>query len=810
LALWSLVLLASGAASGTAHANDTPISVALSTNRGCGSGAVFQVGDATSFDFAVGQEAMVTLRLQRPDGVLDLLANYSARPGYIYRVSGAVGNPTGQRTLMLYASADHASGQAACTYSVTGQQSDTDIGVTLTTDRGCGDNAVYHSGEAVNITYSTDRNALVLLKVEGPNGTRTIKENVAANAGQSYPITLTAGAVGNYKLVMDAGADGRSGHIECAFKVDSPPQLNATLTTDRGCGTDTVYHTGEAVNISFSTDESAFVVLKLVGPNGPETLKDNFVTTAGVLHPVTVTAGVVGNYTLVMDAAVEDRSVHVECTFRVDVASIGVTLTTDRGCGDDVVFHSGEPVNINYSVDRNSFVLLKLVGPNGTQTLKDNVAANAGQSYPVSLTAGRLGNYQLVLDAGADGRTSHIECNFRVEQATQIGVTLTTNQGCGSNAVFRSGDSVNITYSTDRNAFVLLKLVGPNGTQTLKENVVANAGQSYPVTVTAGAVGNYTLVMDAGADGLSGHIECAFSVGQATQIGVALTTNQGCGSNAVFRSGDSVNITYSTDRNAFVLLKLVGPNGTQTLKDNVAANAGQSYAVSLTAGAVGNYTLVMDAGADRLSGHIECAFRVEQATQIGVTLTTNQGCGSDAVFRSGDPVNFTFSTDRTAFVVLKLMGPNGTQTLRENIVANAGQTYPGTVTAGAVGNYTLVMDAGADGKSAHIECTFRVDAAVAQIGVDVATNKGCGADAVFQPFEAMYFDFRVSQSSLVRFQVEMIGGGTQVLLDNFVAQPGYIYRLHTAFAVQGNFRVRVRAAADSASGEDTCEFAVRN
>jgi len=89
-------------------------------------------------------------------------------------------------------------------------------------------------------------------------------------------------------------------------------------------------------------------------------------------------------------------------------------------------------------------------------------------------------------------------------------VTLTTNRGCG--AAFRAGDAINITFSTDRTAFVVLKLVGPNGTQLLLDNFVANGGQSYPITVTAGATGSYTLILDAGVEGRSGHTECTLTV----------------------------------------------------------------------------------------------------------------------------------------------------------------------------------------------------------------------------------------------------------------------------------------------------------
>jgi len=498
---------------------------------------------------------------------------------------------------------------------------------------------------------------------------------------------------------------------------------------------------------------------------------------------------------------------------RAHAATFGVIVTTNHGCGPNAVFQDGEGTAFDFSVARDSLVTLHLQRPDITLELLNNFSARAGFVYRVSGVAGvPFGPRTVTVFATAGSDTGQASCSYSVvpkAQDSSIAVTLSTDRGCGTSAVYQSGETVNISYSTNRNAFVVLKLVGPNGTQTLKDNVVATAGQTYTVPVTAGAGGSYQIILDAGADGRTGHAECGYRVDSAT-IALTLSTNRGCGDNALFHTGEPVNISFATDRTAFVVLKLVGPGGTQTLKNNDVANAGQTYPVTVTAGAAGSYQLILDAVADGRSGHIECAFRVEAASQIGVTLTTNKGCGTDAVFRTGDAVNITYSTDQNAFVVLKLVGPNGTQTLKNNDVANAGQSYPVTVTAGAPGNYQLILDAGAEGRTGHIECAFRVDSAAQQIGVNVVTNKGCGTDAVFHPFEAMFFDFAVSQPSLVRFQIEMIGGGTQVLLNNFVAQPGVLYRLHTAFSAVGNFRVRVNAAANSATGEDTCELFVRN
>jgi hypothetical protein len=417
LALWSLVMMVSGAATGTARAHDIPIHVSLTTNRGCGETAVFRVGDATDYIFSVDRDSTVTLRLQRPDGVIDLLAGVAAQANVVYHVTGVAGSVLGLRTVTVFATAPGASGQAVCTYTVVAIGENRNIGVTLTTNKGCGAESRFRSGETINITFSVDRTSFVVLKLVGPNGTQLLKDNFVATAGVLYPVTVTAGAAGNYTLILDAGAEGRTGHIECAFRVEDRV-IAVTLTTDRGCGESAVYRTGDTVTITYSTDRDALVVLKLVGPSGTQLLKDNAVALAGVLNTVTVTAGPAGDYQLILDAAGEGRSGHIECGFRVEAGEsrqISVSLTTDKGCGTSAVYRTGDTINITFSTSRDAFVVLKLVGPDGTQLLKDNFVAAAGQTYPVTVTAGAAGGYTLILDAGAEGRTGHIECAFRVD-----------------------------------------------------------------------------------------------------------------------------------------------------------------------------------------------------------------------------------------------------------------------------------------------------------------------------------------------------------------------------------------------------------
>jgi hypothetical protein len=114
------------------------LTASLITNRGCGPTAIFAKGELSEFRYQVSQSALVTLRLQRPDGTVStLLLNQPAAGGVTYVFRGVIGDPPGQRLLTLNAVAGTLSAQVQCTY--TGQSVPAPSPLSLTVDRGCGD-----------------------------------------------------------------------------------------------------------------------------------------------------------------------------------------------------------------------------------------------------------------------------------------------------------------------------------------------------------------------------------------------------------------------------------------------------------------------------------------------------------------------------------------------------------------------------------------------------------------------------------------------------------------------------------------------
>jgi hypothetical protein len=282
---------------------------------------------------------------------------------------------------------------------------------------------------------------------------------------------------------------------------------------------------------------------------------------------------------------------------------------------------------------------------------------------------------------------------------------------------------------------------------------------------------------------------------------------------AVFGVGEATAFDFSVSRNALVVLRLERPElPPQDLLTNFAAQGGVLYRIFGIAGQpLGERTLTLFAAADGVNSQVSCVYTVQAQPpvpgDIAVFLQTNRGCGDNAVFRTGELLAFSFSTPVDTLVVLRLEGPGGTQTLLNNFVARAGVIYQIVGTAGTVGDRKLIIDVASDGRTGHAECEFLVVAGVpdGDIAIHLRTNKGCGPEVVFRPGEGMFIEFRVSRTSLVRF--ELVGEtGTQVLLNDFRAIAGFNYQIQTAFVQTGNFRARLRASDGAAVSEEECVF----
>jgi len=102
-----LAFLGSGA---PAHAQN----LFLNTNKGCGSGAVFQSGEIVRISFGADRLATATLTLNRPDGATQILFNGTLQAGVTQVINGVASSVNGTRTLNLVAGL----ASTSCAFSV--------------------------------------------------------------------------------------------------------------------------------------------------------------------------------------------------------------------------------------------------------------------------------------------------------------------------------------------------------------------------------------------------------------------------------------------------------------------------------------------------------------------------------------------------------------------------------------------------------------------------------------------------------------------------------------------------------------------
>jgi hypothetical protein len=157
---------------GTPQPPPGQFTASVTTDRGCGATAVYQIGETSVFRVTVSQNASVTLRLQYPDGsVRTLLFNEPLAAGAVRTISGIIGNPPGQRRLILDATSGGQTVRAECTYSTGSTQPPPgQLTASVTTDRGCGATAVYQLGETSVFRVTVSQNAFVTLRLQARSG----------------------------------------------------------------------------------------------------------------------------------------------------------------------------------------------------------------------------------------------------------------------------------------------------------------------------------------------------------------------------------------------------------------------------------------------------------------------------------------------------------------------------------------------------------------------------------------------------------------------------------------------------------------
>jgi len=186
-----------------------PLTAQLETNKGCGPTAVYSLGEQSIFRYRVSKSALVTLRLQRPDGTIStLVANQPLAAGVTGVVTGIIGAPLGQRILTLTAVAGAETAQQQCTYTAQGSPGPGPGPQTLNVgvDRNCG--STYRLGEQVTILYRSSFTTTVSLRLLYPDGTsRFLVQNQPVIAGQTYATVGVAGQpLGTRTLTLSGAA----------------------------------------------------------------------------------------------------------------------------------------------------------------------------------------------------------------------------------------------------------------------------------------------------------------------------------------------------------------------------------------------------------------------------------------------------------------------------------------------------------------------------------------------------------------------------------------------------------------------------
>jgi hypothetical protein len=426
LAFVSLVLLLGGSL--PSFAQGATLTATLTTNKGCGASAVFDLGELSTFQYSVSQTAFVTLQLRFPDGTSRVLVNQTISGGATRTLLGQIGNPTGERRLILDAVAGNQTAHVECTYTARGVTPPPGtLSATLETNRGCGAAAVFAQGELSSFRYSVSQTAFVTLRLQYPDGTSRVLVNQTVPGGVQQTITGRIGLPGGERrLILDAVAGSATAHVECTYSAQGgtppPGPLTATLTTNRGCGAGAVFAPGETSVIQYSVSQTALVTLRLQFPDGTSRILVNQTVPGGVVQTNTgQISSLTGERRLILDAVAGTATAHVECTYTAQGVTpppgpLTLNLTIDRGCGGQ--YRAGELITVTYSASASVNLTMLVQRADGSQSIIfTNRTVLAGQTQTLTGVIGAgVGRRTIILRPTALLPAVQASCDFNIVQ----------------------------------------------------------------------------------------------------------------------------------------------------------------------------------------------------------------------------------------------------------------------------------------------------------------------------------------------------------------------------------------------------------
>jgi hypothetical protein len=398
IVLFGLLLWTAGAVNAFAQFSDPfsggaaysggALQLTLATSKGCGPGAQFKDGDPITIWFRAGKSATVNLFNHKPNGqVSQPVTNLTVNAGWIYRIDSSVAAPFGTRTLRLVAHDGNVTDSVECAFSAA-PSGDSPIVAQITTNRGCGAEALFQKGDPLIVSFSVAENATVRVVNVRPDGEVVLRENFTVEANVVYPLEGNAGHIlGSRTLRITATSGDRTGSAECTFTVvDTIPThpVIASFETNRGCGSYARFREGDTLTVLFRLNEKALVRLTNTRPNGSTVLLDNFLAEANTLYPVSRLIGLPeGARTLKLVVSTGTRTETRECSYEVEEPAIdntiAVSLTTNRGSGSGLTFKTDEAMQISFSVSMTSLVRVRVVGFGYSKELLTSYEVDAGR-----------------------------------------------------------------------------------------------------------------------------------------------------------------------------------------------------------------------------------------------------------------------------------------------------------------------------------------------------------------------------------------------------------------------------------------------
>lgn len=545
--------------------------------------------------------------------------------------------------------------------------------------------------------------------------------SVVFNATGFYPeetrITVLNGAgttlVSNYSIGLAGPWSGVAGPSISSVWTPAATLTNANTATPTAAplGTTTYTMSTTAANGCTGTDQVLVTVLPTPAPQPVIAANGNTTFCAG--GSVMLVAPPADSYVWSNGATTQTIPVTTAGNYFVTV-NVGICSGTS----------STVPVVVNALPATNITASATALCPGATATLSVPTAATylwSNGAITPSIATSTAGTYSVtVTNANGCSATSApvtltaattptvtVTPNGPVNFCTGSSVVLNSNASAGSTFLWSNGATTqNITASTSGVYFVTV--TNAAGCQTMSNNIVVNAQQTFTATATALSPTTVcqgtpvTLVASPGSSYLwsNGATTQGVNVTAGGPITVTVTNASGC-------TGTSapINVTVLPVPNATI--NASGPlTFCQGSSVNLTATGGASYnwstganTAAIAANASGNYVVTVTA-ANGCTDAEQVTVTVNAVPSANVVMDGNSVlCPGETLTLSAAPGNsYAWSTGSTASEItvsnagtygVTVTGSNGCSSNSGNIIVTAGQSSASTIDVTALDAYTL-------------------------------------------------------------------------------------------------------------------------